>query len=228
MPGYAICTVGRSGSTWLAELLGGTNVLGRPSEYFSTAFQQRLNGPSYPVDRAAQVAHVREAGTTPNGIYAFKIFPVHFAAVSHELSWRAAFPDLRFIHWRRRDVLGQAISRVRAEQTQQWRSTLPRLREPTYDGAAIRDAMHWLVAQDARWDLFFARNGLIPLRLVYEAALLAPQATVDAVADLVGLASRPTIDFSRIEIAVQRDASSADWRRMFLDEYADLDWIEDL
>lgn len=227
--GYVICTVGRSGSTWLAELLSSTGVLGHPSEYFSTGFQRYINGPTYPTDRMAQVRHVLQVGATPNGVYGFKIFPVHLEEVSQHLKWTEVFPRLRFIHWRRRDVLGQALSRVRAFQTQQWRSTLATRAEPHYDGEAILDAIRWTVGQDARWEMFFARNGIEPLRFVYEDALQAADATVDAVARLVGLATGAMpAAVHEIEVAVQRDASTEAWRARFLAEFANRDGIDRL
>lgn len=224
--GYAICTVGRSGSTWIAELLGSTGVLGYPSEYFSTGFQKEfIGGPAYPSDRMAQVEHVLRAGATPNGVYGLKIFPIHLDDVLQHLRWTEVFPNLRFIHWRRRDVLGQALSRVRAFQTQRWRSTLSSRAEPHYDGEAILDAVHWTVSQDARWELFFARNGIEPLRFVYEDALGAVGATIDAIADLVGLESRPD-PVSEITVDVQRDGLTEAWRSRFLAEYADRDTMD--
>ncbi len=157
--GYALCTTIRSGSTWLAGLLASTGRLGRPAEYFSTRFQRRVVSPDYPDTFRGQIAHALEHGATPNGVYGFKIYPAQLEALSARLDWTAWFPDLRFVHLARRDLLGQAISRVRVDQTLQWRSTLPAAAEPRYDGPAILAAMRETVAQDARWQLFFARNG---------------------------------------------------------------------
>lgn len=226
--GYAICTVARSGSTWLAEVLGRSGVLGRPAEYFSTDFQRGTADPDYPADRAAQVRLVLTAGTTPNGIYAFKMFPMNLDDVSRHLDWTEAFPDLRFVHLQRRDVLGQALSRVRAFQTRRWRSTLPERAAPVYDGAAILDALRLTVRQDARWTLYFARNGIAPLRLVYEDALDDADAAVAAVAELVGLEAPPPAATVDIGIAVQRDALTEAWRARFLSEYGDRDALDTL
>ena len=225
--GYAICTVARSGSTWLAEVLGRTGVLGRPAEYFSTDFQRGTADPDYPADRAAQVRLVLTAGATPNGVYGFKMFPMNLDDVSRHISWTEAFPDLRFVHLSRRDVLGQALSRVRAFQTRRWRSTLPEQAVPVYDGAAILDALRLTVRQDARWTVYFARNGIAPLRLVYEDALDAVAATVASVADLVGLEAPPA-SVADIGLAVQRDALTEVWRARFLSEYRDRDALDAL
>ncbi|MBE7199638.1 MAG: hypothetical protein INR70_17795 [Parafilimonas terrae] len=221
--GYAVCTLIRSGSTWLAELLDSTGVLGHPAEYFSTRFRQRLDTPDYPSDPADQVDYVLRHGTTPNGVYGFKIYPLQLEGLLQRVRWTERFPALKFVHWRRRDVLGQALSRTRAVQTQRWRASFSGVREPAYDGEAILESITWLAAQEARWELFFARNGLEPLRLVYEDALRAPAETVSAVARLVGLDPAPPADVTRVGVTVQRDEITAAWRERFLDEYADLD-----
>ena len=141
MSGYALCTTIRSGSPWLAALLASTGQLGRPAEFFSTKFQKRVVSPDYPETVRAQVAYALEHGRTPNGIYGFKIDPMQFDGLSSRVAWTACFPDLRSVHFARRDRLGQAISRVRANQTLQWRSTLPAGAAPRYDGDAILAAM---------------------------------------------------------------------------------------
>lgn len=224
--GYAICTTIRSGSTWLAELLASTGQLGRPAEYFSTRFQKRVRSADYPETADGQAAHALEHGTTPNGIYGFKIYPMQLDGMAARLRWTERFPDLGFVHLQRRDLLGQAISRVRVNQTLQWRSTMSASAVPRYDGGAVLAAMRETVAQDARWQLFFARNGLAPLRLVYEDALLSADATVDAVAGLVGLDGPVAAAPERIPFAVQRDALSAEWRERFVAEYRDPDAMD--
>ena len=226
MKGYAICTTIRSGSTWLAELLASTGKLGRPAEYFSTKFQKRVTSPDYPDTIRGQIAYALEYGSTPNGIYGFKIYPMQLEGLSTRVAWTACFPDLGFVHFGRRDLLGQAISRVRVNQTLQWRSTLPVAALPRYDGDAILAAMREILAQDARWTLFFARTGIVPLRLVYEDALSAPDATVAAVARLVGVDGPVVAAPERIAVAVQRDGLSADWRARFVAEHGDRDAID--
>ncbi len=226
MKGYAICTTIRSGSTWLAELLASTGQLGRPAEFFSTKFQKRVRSPDYPEGARGQIAHALEHGSTPNGVYGLKIYPMQLDGLSRRLNWTEVLPGLGFVHFGRRDLLGQAISRVRVNQTLQWRSTLPAAAEPRYDGAAILDAMRETVAQDARWQLFFARNGIAPLRLVYEDALSAADATVEAVARLVGIEGPVVAAPERIAVAVQRDATNAEWRERFVAEFGDRDAMD--
>ena len=77
-----------------------------------------------------------------------------------------------------------------------------------------------------RWQLFFARNGVAPLRLVYEGALKVPDATVAAVARFVGVEEPVVAAPERIAMAVQRDAINAEWRERFIAEFGDPDVID--
>ena len=226
--GFAICGTARSGSSWFCKALASTGRLGRPEDAFTTPYQRRLHGPDYPAGRAAQIRRVLTLGATPNGLYGVKVFPPQLARMSQEIAWTRHLPDLRFIHWRRRDLLGQALSLYRASETLQWRSTLEALGEVNYDGAAILDTLKRVARQDARWEVFFARNGLAPLRLVYEDVMADLQGGIDAVATLMELDGPAIVDPALIELGIQRDDTTAAWRRRFLSEFADPNDIEDL
>ncbi len=207
MSGYALCTTIRSGSPWLAALLASTGQLGRPAEFFSTKFQKRVVSPDYPETVRAQVAYALEHGRTPNGIYGFKIDPMQFDGLSSRVAWTACFPDLRFVPFARRDRLGQAISRVRANQTLQWRSTLPAGAAPRYDGDAILAAMRGI-----------SRPGRAP------GPVLRPHRH-RAAPHRRGRGLVPAAP-ERIAVAVQRSALSAEWRERFVAEHGTPDTID--
>jgi LPS sulfotransferase NodH len=125
------------------------------------------------------------------------------------------------VHLERRDVLGQAISLVRALQTSQFRAHHTPQGEPRYDRAAINDWMVNLIRDQARWRFHFVRNGIEPVRLVYEDVIADPGGAVRAVVEALGLGGAFTADLSRIQVTVQRDAINEAWRRRFLAEASD-------
>lgn len=226
--GYAICATGRSGSSWFAKLLASTGELGTPQDFLNTPYQRRLYGKHYPADRHEQIRLILTEGRTANGVYGLKLFPLNLHNAAQSIAWTQLLPNLHFIHWRRRDILGQALSRHRAFQTLAWRSTQHSRAEPSYDGESILEGLEWVAIQDARWEVFFARNGIEPLRLVYEDVMAAPEAAVAAVATLVGLDKPPSIAPGLIELEIQRDALTEDWRTRFLREYGNPDDIDEL
>jgi trehalose 2-sulfotransferase len=219
--GYAICTAPRSGSNLLGQWLASTSVLGRPLEYFNGPARRELGLPNYPDDVSAQLAAILDIGRTANGVYGVKLFASQFDAIAGT-DWTAALPGLRFVHLERRDVVGQAISWARALQTQSYRSTSPARGAAQYDRDLIHTRLIEVIQQQARWRLYFARNGLAPLTVVYEEMLGDPQGVIESVGRLAELPDRPAIDHRRVDLEVQSDAISAEWRVRFLSEVGDL------
>ena len=166
--GYAICTQPRSGSNLLCQYLASTDQLGYPLEYFNGPGRRALGQADFPDAPELQIDAILRTGATPNGVYAVKLFASQFSAFSRRLRWLELLPDLHFVYLSRDDLLGQAISWVRALQTEQYRSTQPAKRFPLYDPGLIRSRLIAIVKERAQWEAFFARTGITPFRIVYE------------------------------------------------------------
>jgi LPS sulfotransferase NodH len=214
--GYVICTEERSGSNFLCQHLESTGVLGKPHEIFKFA---------------AVVARLRRAGATglhdhlkpaatANGVYGFKLFSGHFDFIAGT-DWLQRLPALRFVHLERRDLLGQAISLVKAVQTRSFRAYKPPTAEPFYDRAAIAFALRRLALANARWRIFFATNDLRPLHLTYEEVCDDPMAAVRSIAERVEVDVAGILS-SAPAMRVQRDAVSDEWRERYVQEAAGL------
>jgi len=216
--GYAICTTPRSGSNFLCTLLEGTGRLGHPVEYFNARARRRRGLADYPEDPELQLNKVLDLGVTPNGVYGLKIFAFQFDEVK-ATRWSEVLPNLSFVHLERDDLLGQAISMVRAAQTDQWRSDEPISGEAHYDPAAIGKALRAAAMDQARWRFWFARTGIEPVRLRYEEIIDDPQPAVDAIAALVDVAAPLSVRAGDAPVSVQRDALSEQWRARFIREY---------
>jgi LPS sulfotransferase NodH len=218
--GYVITAEPRSGSQYLCRLLESTGVLGRPREVFGQAeARQRL----WRDPRGGLLEMIGEASTA-NGIYGFKIFS-HHLDIMGSTAWLSRLPSPRFVRLTRGDLLGQAISYVRAQQTKAYSAGRPIRGEPRYDAGAITTTLARLAQQDARWRAYVARNGLAPLELSYEEVVAAPQATVASVAALLGVDGAQA-ELAQVTVEMQRDALSETWRARFLAEERDLDWLD--
>jgi LPS sulfotransferase NodH len=217
--GYAICTSGRSGSNLLCQYLSSTGMLGNPLEYFNGGGRRLLGYPEYPDDPSKQIDWIVTEGATPNGIYGLKIFPAQVEQIEKSIRWTELLPDLKFVLLKRRDILGQALSAVRALQTEQWRASMPARGPALYDGAQIYERLKIAARDYARWDIFFARRAVAAAVIIYEVFLVDPQSAVDQVADLFGLRGQARAAGERIDLKSQRDAITEEWRARFLDEY---------
>jgi trehalose 2-sulfotransferase len=226
--GYAICTSGRSGSNLFCQYLSSTGVLGHPLEYFNGAGRRMLGFRDYPDEPGQQLECVLTIGATGNGIYGLKLFPEQLDRVARSVRWTQRLPRLHFVLLDRRDLLAQAISWLRAEQTDRWRAGMASRGAEVYDAARIRDLLRRAARDNARWRVFFACNDIAPVIVAYEDLVAEPQACVDRVARLFGLEGRAPIDASKIDLVIQRDALSAEWRARFLAERRNPDELDPL
>lgn len=228
MRGYAICTAPRSGSNFLSQLLASTGLLGKPLEYFNGPGRRFFDDPGYPDDPHEQMHRILTMGVTNNSVYALKLFAHQHDWISRQVRWTEHLPDLRYVYLTRRDLLGQAISWSRASQTGQFRHSQRSKSQPVYDPASISMLLSRIVTEYARWEVYFARNAIAPLRLVYEDVVTAPQVSVNAVASLLSLAEMAPVDLNHVGVIVQRDSINEDWRRRFIIDYGDLDIVDRL
>jgi LPS sulfotransferase NodH len=223
MRGYAICTEARSGSTLLCRLLRSTGLLGQPTEFFNVETMQNAWGiADYPLDAEGQIEAITRLGATPNGVYGVKLFS-RDAAAHAATRWLERLPSLTLVYLERMDVLGQALSHVRALQTSRWVASSQELTSPQYSHALINGELMRIAEANARWRYFFARNGLPVMHLFYERITQEPQAAVDAIARRIGMSEPVPIDPSQFaQLTVQRDALSDEWRARFIAESRDL------
>lgn len=221
--GYAICTEPRSGSNYLCQVLTATGSLGRPLEYFNAGGRRVFDDPDYPEDRERQLEAITVRGATPNGLYGVKLFSHQFDELPG-LAWARRLPGLRFVHLERRDLLGQAISRVKADQTGRFRASAPPSGASVwYDRDAISVRLNEIIVGNGRWRLYFAQNNVRPLSLFYEDVVEDPRQAARLVADFMNEPVVPQFCLSSIDLQVQRDALSDAWRKRYLAEMADLD-----
>lgn len=221
--GYAICGEPRSGTTWLGAILASTGVMGAPFEFFRTA---RASAQAESEPEVVLQALVERASTA-NGVYGFKIFANHFD-LAERTRWAERLPNLVFLHIEREDLLGQALSLARAEQTPGFRrEDRPPPGPPVYDRRRIAAALRRIAHNQARWKVWFARNGIAPLRITYEGALTDPQGTVRAVGAHIGLAEEPIADAAQVTFGIERNDETERWRQRFLEESADRTRLDD-
>jgi LPS sulfotransferase NodH len=201
-----------------------TDVLGRPSEYFSRwvmpgAFpDEPQNVPSW--------AHLAfRHGRTENGVLSIKIFPEHFQELQREIRFSEWFGSPRWVWLSRLDLVGQAISYVMAKQTRAYQAQTTPITEPRYDGAAIARDVQSLAARDAQWAAYFARTRIAPLRLIYEEIEHDALGTVQKIAEYTGIRLNDPPLRAAVSLQKQRGSLSAEWRERFYLEFGRPDEI---
>jgi LPS sulfotransferase NodH len=172
-----------------------------------------------------QLDELMRTGSSPNGVYGIKVMS-HDFDYTLKSRWPTRLPNLHFIYLERRDILGQAISMVRALQTNQFRSHQPAETLPSYDGALLAGTIRRITINQCRWRQYFARNGITPLWLLYEEISLDPQRAAAEIARHIGLQEVPQVALSEIPLEVQRDLTSEEWRGRFIAEHGNANFLD--
>ncbi|MEV6932550.1 Stf0 family sulfotransferase [Dactylosporangium sp. NPDC051485] len=193
---YFVCATPRTGSSLLLGLLNSTEVCGHPQAYFR-APDERLWADRWQIPRTAEggfnyadyAQAARAAGSTPNGVFGAKLMwgtldevvdklgAIHRDLAGDDVALlNRAFGRTRFIYLRRHDVLAQAVSWLRAEQTNTWfiggngeiSGNSGNRQAPRFDAGAIRRFMDMIEEHNAAWEAWFASWGIQPYRVTYE------------------------------------------------------------
>jgi LPS sulfotransferase NodH len=193
---YFVCATPRTGSSLLLGLLESTGVAGRPQAYFRAPDELRW-ADRWQLPRTAEggfdyadyVRAALAAGRTENGVFGAKLMWGTLDEVVEELA--ASHPDLagnevallnrafgrtRFVLLRRDDVLAQAVSWLRAEQTDKWfiggngeiGGNAGNGRAPRFDADGIRHLIEMITEHNAAWEAWFASWGIRPHVVRYE------------------------------------------------------------
>ena len=213
---YLICATPRTGSTLLRGLMASTKVAGHPESYFRKPDEQLwaarwdIVGSSDGVFEYSEfVRAALAAGRTENGVFAARIMwgtldylvdrlrTVYPAPAGGDLDLlNQAFGETGFIYLHRDDVLAQAVSWHRAEQTNVWHETdheeskQPE-QEPRFDFDQISKLMQMIEEHNSAWRTWFASVGIQPHIVRYEDLDAEPVDVACEILDFLGLRLPP-------------------------------------
>lgn len=230
----------------LCKLLAATGVAGLPDSHFHATSLKRwlavyqLDGAEF-ASREAALRAVFEAalsrGKADSEVFGLRMQRGSFGFFMEQLSLlspnltseveriESVFGPTKFIHLSRPDRVGQAISRVRAEQTGLWHrhadgSELERLappKEPQYDAGAIARYIEELSALDAAWERWFQQEKIEPFHVDYDALSADPQKVLARVLLEIGC-DQSLAEHVDTPTAKLADFESHEWRQRYLTE----------
>ncbi len=184
----------RSGSTMVCDDLAGTNVLGRPSEYFIKLIETRneLNSD----EKRNELLAIVERSSTPNGISAVKVMSNQIQPIGQILlnsgAAEAKGPDFAFMNYfdgarfyriTRKDKVAQAVSRILAAETNVYHASddskglegmlgkLSKGRDETgveYSASRIKTEIEQIRKEEHHIDNFIKKFNIPYTEIVYE------------------------------------------------------------
>lgn len=213
---YLICATPRTGSTLLCGLMASTNVAGNPESYFRQPDEQLWAARWHIVQSSDGVFEYSEfvraalaAGRTENGVFAARMMwgtmdylvdrlgTVYPAPAGGDLDQlNLAFGHAGFIYLHRDDVLAQAVSWHRAEQTNVWHQTDQEESKqpeqaPSFDFDQICELLQMIEEHNSAWRAWFASVGIEPYMVRYEDLDADPVGVAREILDFLGLKLPP-------------------------------------
>ena len=178
---YVIAMTARSGSTWLAHLLQSTGVCGNPKELFNAEALAVDKMKPRPGDFSEIFAH-QVSKYSSDGAFGFETNFERFNHLLDLVDFESVFLDqgTRFVYLTRTDLLSQAISVLSALRTGVWHRFLKRSgNEQSACGELDEQTLwHWIlsfVQEERRWETFFNRHQIMPLKVTYEELVTNPR-----------------------------------------------------
>jgi trehalose 2-sulfotransferase len=236
---YLICSTPRSGSTMLAFGLGSTKIAGNPNEYldanvvFNWSQQFGFSIRSY----ADYLQQLIAATSTPNGVFGVKTM---WHSVQDTLAvYARTMPELaslplheqiaallhhpKYLFITRSDKLRQAISLVKASQTNIWilwpGDAAPKAAaEPRYDPAAIEEQLNTIIWVEQVWESFFSVSGIQPYRVIYEDLVERYEAVILDILRYLDISVPPGFAVPAPVTVQQADKISEEWVQRFTNE----------
>jgi LPS sulfotransferase NodH len=234
---YLICATPRTGSTLLCGLLESSEVAGHPASYFNRTTLAHyaeiwgLSGEQGDQIDAGFVEAALAVGRTSNQVFGGRVMAETLPELVDGLAASTRGPvgtdlalltqhfgRLKFIHLKRGDVVGQAVSWAKAQQTKFYHPhegiVAPGAQEPVYDQELITRLVTTIEHAETEWSAWFSDQGLAPLEMTYEELASDPLRAARRAIEYLGL----TLPLGqRLAISHQRqaDAVNADWVKRF-------------
>jgi LPS sulfotransferase NodH len=101
------------------------------------------------------------------------------------------FGPLKLIHHRREDVVEQAVSWARAEQSGYWQQGDVASLPPRFDARLVHTFVETIQEHEAGWRSWFDREGVEPLVVTYEGLVADRRGTVERIFDHIGVEPPP-------------------------------------
>lgn len=232
---YIVCATHRSGSNLLCQMLWHTGIAGFPQEAFSPTRRAIIAGQhglatDPEKDYAGYIRELMEIRQSPNGIFGAKMMWKHLpgfcAAFGGDptcpwITLREQLPSLRCLWVRRRDVVRQAISLVKAKQSKIYNTLQLQegkkadTTEIRYDFAAIDKAVNRLRKEDEAWAGFFRDSGIVPAEINYEDFARDFDSHIRRVLAHLGAVIPADFRTPETNYTRQSDATNDEWARRY-------------
>jgi trehalose 2-sulfotransferase len=212
---YLIASSYRCGSSYLCWLLWKTGLLGAPSEVLNATSElpQFINRfkTSAPSD---YISKILERRVSKNGVFGVKAHFHHFEAYQKQYpALLKRIAPVTYIHINRPDKVAQAVSMVKALQSNRWHSRMEGGPKPTlhYDREMIANCIVDIEEQDLAWRRWFKAHKVSPFELTYNELTKDAAGVVRRIVELLGVDNDEAEEVFVPSVEKQGDETNNEW-----------------
>jgi LPS sulfotransferase NodH len=153
---------------------------------------------------------IAQQHTTTNGVFGIKMHWNQYKRHMLDMGVDASYWNVpvKWVRITREDELRQAISFVRAAQTESWNSNMAT--------KAIASALARISNENSDWDVYFAQNNITPLHITYEQLTRDMDATIRRIMSFI---ETPIDVVPEPQTKKQGDSINKEWAERFLTQY---------
>lgn len=231
---YLVCATRRTGTNLLCHGLEDTKIAGYPGEYFEFHMRTRWGV----LGIREYINRLLDESKTQNEVFGASIMWDRFQEITEELKMYPQykgittrklmadlFPNLKYVYLTRNDKVQQAVSFVKARQTNEWKKMVDGtvgknpLRKTSkknkYDFMQIHHFVNELTAHDNRWKQFFYENKIKAYTIVYEEFIKNYEETIRGVISYLKITEAKQLTIPKSRLVKQFDSISDDWIRKY-------------
>jgi LPS sulfotransferase NodH len=164
------------------------------------------------------LTRLAEINTTQNGVFGIKMhwnqYKRHMLDQGVDANYWGV--PVRWVRIMRQNEIRQAISFVRASQSESWNSNMAVQREPIYDSDAIISALARIADENIQWQKYFVDNNIVPLDITYEQLTRDMDSTIRLVMNHI---DSPIDTVPAPQTKKQSDITSKEWAERFVLEH---------
>lgn len=165
-------TLPRCGSELMSATLASSGAMGLFTEYLDSGMRYNPRFIRYIFNQKHYYEKLIQVRTSQRGIFATKMFWRHLTVKGGQnfLDYfsKTYSSDIRFLYLYREDTLAQAISYVKALQTQAWTSKREAVVSPHYDFDQITRAKHKFDTEGSGWRNYFEKHNISTVVIKFE------------------------------------------------------------
>lgn len=206
---YTIIAPGRSGSTWLCELLSQLEVLGMPGEYLNPPVRKQYGCEA--LDDHSYLAHIPTINQRTHLAFGIKSTIKHWKPFYENVKTSPYLNKCKYISLTREDIWSQAVSLYVSQSTQVWQKRddlpMPPVEFNAHSIYLCAKAIHKEMIETEEW---FSSHNITPYRLTYERLYAHPYEVIREICDHLEISCEiPKLDMDTMKI--MRNEQSISW-----------------